>query len=49
MDQQGVPLLHEGKFTTWRMKLDSYFVSLNEIIFLSIEYGVKDEFNDLAN
>lgn len=46
MDWQGVPIIHEVKTVTWRMKLDSHFLSLDENIFLSLEYGIKDEFND---
>lgn len=46
MDQQGVPLLHRGKFVTWKKKLEMYLLYLDENILLSIEYGVKDEFND---
>jgi len=41
-------MLHEGKFASWRIKLDSYFLSIDENIFLSVEYGVKDDFNDKA-
>lgn len=46
MDQQGIPMLHEDKFSTWKMKLESYFRYLDENIFLSVDYGVKDNFND---
>lgn len=47
MDRR-VRILHRGKLATWKMKLGSYFQSLNENTFLPLEYGVKDEFNDWA-
>jgi len=47
MDQQSIPLLLEGKFATWRVNLDSYFLSIDEDISLSFEYGIKDESNHL--
>ena len=48
MDEQGILVLNEGKFSTWRLNLDSYFLSVDEDIFLRVEYGVKYESNDLA-
>lgn len=47
MGQQGISLPHEGKFATWRVNLDSYFLSMNEYILLSVEYGITDKSNDL--
>ena len=47
MGQQGIPVIYEGKFSTRRVNLDSYFLFVEEDIFLSVEYGIKDESNDL--
>lgn len=48
MDQQVIPKLSEGKFATWRVNLASYFIYLHENILLLVEYGVRDEFDDMT-
>ena len=47
MYQQVITVLHEGKFLTWRVKLNSYFLSIAEDILISVEYGIKDKSHDL--
>lgn len=42
MDLEEILVLRKGKFETWREKLDPYFLSIDENILLSIEYGVRD-------
>lgn len=39
-------MLHKGKFATSKFELEIYFLSLDDNIFLSVEYGVRNEFND---
>jgi len=44
----GVPFLHESDYMIWKVKFEAFLLTLDLDIFIPIEYGTQDEFNEEA-
>lgn len=47
--EYGVPFFHGPDYILWRVRLEAYFISLHFNVFISIDYGLQDEFNEEEN
>lgn len=44
--EYGVPFFHVLYYMLWRVRLEAYFIYLHVNVFISIDYGLQDEFNE---